>query len=60
MPNKRKQRTPPLIIDGNRYKYVESHDGLCQECVGFPNVSLCLKLPSCVDGGYFVEVAKKP
>jgi hypothetical protein len=59
MPSNRKKRTPPIIVDGKRYKYVESNGGLCQNCAGLKDVKLCLNLPSCfggLGGGYFVEV----
>jgi hypothetical protein len=59
MPSKRKQSTPPIIINKRRYKYVESNEGLCQKCAGFKDENICMNLPSCSDGGYFVEVAKK-
>jgi hypothetical protein len=60
MTNTRKQRTPPIIIYGKRYKHVKSHDGLCDKCAGKDVWAICRRLPSCDDGRYFVEVKKKP
>jgi hypothetical protein len=59
MPKEKKTAEEPIIIDGRRYKYVESHDGLCDKCVGKEVWEICKRLPSCVDGGYFVEVKEK-
>jgi hypothetical protein len=59
MTSKRKKRTPPIIVNKRRFKYVESYEGLCQKCAGYKDENICLNLPSCSDGGYFVEVAKK-
>jgi hypothetical protein len=59
MPSKRKKRTPPIIVDGKRYKYVESGRGVCNKCAGKEVWDICERFPSCSDGGYFVEITKK-
>jgi hypothetical protein len=58
MTSNRKKRTPPIIvnINGKRYEYVESNGGVREKCAGLKDGNLCLALPSCSDGGYFVEV----
>jgi hypothetical protein len=56
MTSNRKKRTPPIIVNGKRYKYVESGRGVCDKCAGKDDWDICKRLPSCVDGGYFVEV----
>jgi hypothetical protein len=59
MPEEEEIAQEPIIIDGKRYKYAESSDGLCQECAGYDDFGLCERLPSCVDGGYFVEAKEE-
>jgi hypothetical protein len=56
MPSKRKKRTPPIIVNGKRYKYVESNGDVCDKCAGKDDWDVCERFPSCSDGGYFVEV----
>jgi hypothetical protein len=59
MPKEKKTVEKPIIIDGKRYKYVESDDGFCQKCAGYDDLFLCKSLPSCSYGGYFIEVKAK-